>query len=70
MPLGYTRVTAPISGRIGRSSVTRGALVTARQATALAVIQDTDPMYVEINQSATELLQLRREVQNLSLIHI
>ena len=67
VPLGYTRVTAPISGRIGRSSVTRGALVTASQATALAVIQDTDPMYVEINQSATELLQLRREVQNGSL---
>ncbi|QIL19540.1 efflux RND transporter periplasmic adaptor subunit [Thermomonas sp. HDW16] len=62
VPLGFTRVTAPISGRIGRSSVTRGALVTASQATPLAVIQSMDPMYVEISQSSTELLQLRREI--------
>ncbi|MBV2208972.1 MAG: efflux RND transporter periplasmic adaptor subunit [Thermomonas sp.] len=62
VPLGFTRVTAPISGRIGRSSVTRGALVTASQAAPLAVIQNLDPMYVAISQSSTELLQLRREI--------
>ena len=62
MPLSFARVTAPISGRIGRSSVTRGALVTASQATPLAVIQNMDPIYVEISQSSTELLQLRREI--------
>lgn len=62
VPLGFTRISAPISGRIGRSSVTRGALVTASQATPLAVIQTLDPMYVEISQSSAELLQLRREI--------
>ena len=62
VPLAFTRVTAPISGRIGRSSVTRGALVTASQATPLATIQDLDPMYVEVSQSSAELLQLRREI--------
>lgn len=62
VPLGFTRVSAPISGRIGRSSVTRGALVTASQAAPLAVIQTLDPMYVEISQSSAELLQLRREI--------
>ena len=60
--LNYATVTAPISGRIGRSSVTRGALVTASQATPLAVIQTLDPMYVEVSQSSAELLQLRREI--------
>ena len=63
VPLGFSRVTAPISGRIGRSSVTRGALVTASQATPLATIQSLDPMYVEISQSSAELLQLRREIE-------
>ena len=62
VPLGFTRVSAPISGRIGRSSVTRGALVTASQATPRAVIQDLDPMYVEISQSSAELLRLRRDL--------
>jgi membrane fusion protein (multidrug efflux system) len=62
--LGYTRVTAPISGRIGRSTVTRGALVTSEQATALTTIQRTDQMYVDISQSATELMNLRRSVQS------
>lgn len=62
VPLGFARVTAPISGRIGRSNVTRGALVTAGQPTPLAVIQSMDPIYVEISQSSTELLQLRREI--------
>ena len=62
VPLGFTRVTAPISGRIGRSSVTRGALVTSAQATPLATIQRLDPMYIELTQSSTELLKLRQEI--------
>ena len=62
VPLGFTRVTAPISGRIGRSSVTRGALVTSAQAAPLATIQRLDPMYVELSQSSTELLKLRQEI--------
>ena len=60
--LGYTRVTAPISGRIGRSSVTDGALVTAYQPTALATIQQLDPIYVDVTQSSAELLRLRRNL--------
>ena len=62
VPLGFSRVTAPISGRIGRSSVTRGALVTASQATPLGVIQSMDPIYIEISQSSSELLKLRQEI--------
>ena len=61
--LGYTKVIAPISGRISRSAVTEGALVTANQATALATIQTLDPIYVDINQSSTELLNLKLAVQ-------
>jgi membrane fusion protein, multidrug efflux system len=57
--LGYTRVTAPISGRIGRSSVTDGALVTANQPVALATIQQMDPIYVDVPQSTAELLRLK-----------
>ena len=57
--LGYTKVTAPISGRIGRSAFTEGALVTSDQTTALATIQQLDPIYVDINQSASELLALK-----------
>jgi len=60
--LGYTRVTAPISGRIGRSSVTQGALVTAGQADALTTIQRLDPIYVDVTQSTAELLRLRRDL--------
>ncbi|MDQ2859403.1 MAG: efflux RND transporter periplasmic adaptor subunit [Pseudomonadota bacterium] len=60
--LGYTRVTAPISGRIGTSAVTVGALVTADQATALSTIQRLDPIYVDVTQSASDELRLRREV--------
>jgi membrane fusion protein (multidrug efflux system) len=60
--LGYTRVTAPISGRIGRSSVTDGALVTAYQPVALATIQQLDPIYVDVPQSTTELLRLNRRL--------
>ena len=61
--LGYTKVTAPISGRIGRSSVTDGALVTAYQAVALATIQQLDPIYTDIPQSTTELLRLRHRLE-------
>lgn len=58
--LGYTNVPAPISGRIGRSLVTDGGLVTANQATALAQINQLDPIYVDIQQSAAQLIALRR----------
>lgn len=58
--LGYTRVTAPISGRIGKSSVTVGALVTANQPVPLATIQQIDPVYVDVTQSSAVLLQLQR----------
>jgi membrane fusion protein (multidrug efflux system) len=58
--LGYTRVTAPISGRIGRSNVTDGALVAAYQALALASIQQIDPIYVDVPQSTSELLRLKQ----------
>src|SRR5690554_880056 len=60
--LGRARITAPISGRIGRSSVTAGALVTAAQPQALATIQQLDPIHVDLTQSASELLDLRREL--------
>lgn len=60
--LGYASITAPISGRIGKSSVTQGALVTANQAQALATIQQLDPMYVDLAQSSAELLALRKEM--------
>jgi membrane fusion protein (multidrug efflux system) len=60
--LGYATITAPISGRIGKSAVTQGALVTANQAQALATIQQLDPMYVDLAQSSTELLALRKEM--------
>jgi len=61
--LGYTRVTAPISGRIGKSSVTDGALVTAYQPTSLATIQQLDPIYVDVTQSSAELLRLKRHLE-------
>jgi membrane fusion protein, multidrug efflux system len=57
--LEYTRVLAPITGRIGRSSVTKGALVSSDQTTALATITQLDPIYVDITQSSTDLLRLR-----------
>ncbi|MDB5455653.1 MAG: efflux transporter periplasmic adaptor subunit [Caulobacter sp.] len=60
--LGYTKVFAPISGRIGKSSVTPGALVTASQATALATVQNLDKIYVDLTQSSTELLKLKRDL--------
>lgn len=61
--LGYASVTAPISGRIGRSLVTEGALVGQGEATPLAVVQQIDPMYVNFTQSATEVMNLRRAME-------
>ena len=58
--LAYTRIAAPISGRVGRSAFTKGALVTAGQAAALTTIQRLDPIYVDLNQSAAEVLKLRQ----------
>ncbi|MBL9068040.1 MAG: efflux RND transporter periplasmic adaptor subunit [Sphingopyxis sp.] len=58
--LRYATITAPISGRIGRSLATPGALVSASQATPLAVIQQTDPIYVDMQQSSAELTTLRQ----------
>lgn len=60
--LAYTPLKAPISGRIGRSMVTVGALVTALQPQALAVVQQLDPIYVDVTQASAELLELRRQV--------
>ncbi len=62
--LNYATVTAPISGRIGRSLVTEGALVGQGEATPLALIQQIDPMYVNFTQSAAEVMKLRRAVQD------
>lgn len=60
--LRYTKVLAPISGRIGRSAFTEGALVSNGQADAMATIQQLDPVYVDVTQSTAELLKLRREL--------
>ncbi|AQZ32387.1 efflux transporter periplasmic adaptor subunit [Pseudomonas sp. LPH1] len=60
--LRYTKVMAPISGRIGRSAVTEGALVSNGQANAMATIQQLDPIYVDVTQSSKELLRLRRDL--------
>lgn len=60
--LAYTKITAPISGRIGKSSVTDGAIVTAYQPVALATIQQLDPIYVDVPQSTSELLRLQRRL--------
>lgn len=61
--LDFTRVASPISGRIGRSTVTPGALVTANQADSLATVQQLDPIYVDLTQSTGELLQMRRALE-------
>ncbi|RKT42835.1 efflux RND transporter periplasmic adaptor subunit [Thiocapsa rosea] len=58
--LAYSRVESPIAGRIGRSTVTQGALVTANQSEELATVQQIDPIYVDLTQSSTQLLKLRR----------
>jgi membrane fusion protein (multidrug efflux system) len=62
--LGYTTVTAPVSGRVGRSAVTEGAYVQASQATLLATVQQIDPLYVDLTQSADEVLRLRRDLES------
>lgn len=67
--LTYTQVTAPISGRIGRSSVTNGALVTALQAVPLATIQQLDPVFVDVTQSSNEMLRLRKALESGQLGH-
>src|SRR5215469_11724196 len=59
--LVYTKVLSPITGRIGRSLITEGALVTANQATALATVQELEPIYVDVTQPASTLLRLQRE---------
>lgn len=58
--LDYTRVLSPISGRIGQSKVTEGALVSASQAGAVAVVQQLDSIYVDVSRSSEEMMQLRR----------
>jgi len=60
--LAHARITSPITGRIGKSSVTQGALVTANQAEALATVQQLDPIYVDVTQSSAEWLELRKQV--------
>jgi len=60
--LGYTRITAPISGRIGKSNVTVGALATAYQGSPFATIQQLDPIYVDATESSANLLQLKRNI--------
>ena len=65
--LRYTNVYAPISGRISRSTVTPGALVTANQTNALTTVQQLDPIYVDVTQSSEDLLRLKREMADGSL---
>jgi membrane fusion protein (multidrug efflux system) len=62
--LDYTEVTAPISGRIGKSAVTPGALVTANQSDALATIQQLGQIYVDVTQSSIDVLRLKRDLAN------
>ena len=67
--LAYTRVVSPISGRIGRSTVTDGAIATAYQPMALATVQQLDPIYVDVPQSTVELLRLQRRWEEKLLNH-
>ena len=62
--LAYTPIKSPISGRIGRSNITVGALATAYQGAPLAVVQQLDPIYVDVVQANSELLRLRRSLEN------
>ncbi len=64
--LGYSRIVSPISGVIGRSAVTEGALLSVGQPTALATVQQLDKIYVDISQSSAELLRLKREFGSLT----
>lgn len=65
--LAYTKVTSPISGRIGISSVTEGALVSTGQTTAMATVQQLDPIYVDVTQSSNDFLRLKQELADGSL---
>ncbi|VDZ51781.1 Acriflavine resistance protein A precursor [Serratia odorifera] len=65
--LAYTKVTSPISGRIGKSAVTEGALVTSGQTNALSTVQQLDPMYVDVTQSSNDFLRLKQELASGSL---
>src|SRR5476649_1490469 len=62
--LAYTRVTSPIGGRIGKSAYTEGALVTNGQTTAMATVQQLDPLYVDVTQSSNDFLRLKQELDN------
>lgn len=62
--VNYSRITAPISGFIGQSKVSEGTLVSANDATVLAIIQQTNPLYVNVTQSATEVMKLRQRIAN------
>lgn len=61
--LDYTEITAPIAGQIGRSLVTEGALLTANQAQVMATIRQLDPIYVDLTQSSSELLKLKKQMR-------
>lgn len=65
--LDYTKLKSPIPGRIGRSAVTPGALVTANQGEALATVQQLDPIYVDLTQSSADLLKLRKALESGSI---
>ena len=65
--LAYTKVSSPINGRIGKSTVTEGALVTNGQATALATVQQLDPIYVDVTQSSSDFMRLKQSVEQGSL---
>ncbi len=67
--LAHARITSPITGRIGKSAVTEGALVKAEQDAPLATVQQLDPMYVDVTQSSAEFVQLRRELAAGTLEH-
>jgi membrane fusion protein (multidrug efflux system) len=68
--LNYTRVYAPISGRIGKSSVTKGALVTAQQETLLATVTQLDPIYVDMTQASADVLRLQQQAGSLDTIPV
>lgn len=67
--LQYTKVISPISGRIGKSSVTEGALVTSSQSSALATVQQLDPMYVDVTQSSDDFLKLKQAIASGTITH-
>lgn len=62
--LAYTKVISPISGRIGKSTVTEGALVSTGQTTALTTVQQLDPIYVDVTQSSNDFLQLKKDLES------